>query len=389
MINELLFIDTYRVAFEGSNMRFVRWDEGTMYLYFGIIISVFVIGRMIEKQRGCNGVFKRHSYIWMNLCGILMAFVLGLRGIMVGKDTVRYYESFVHALDRNAFSDSTIEQGWRIINKVLRYFIQSPEFFIFIISATTVFFILNKIWKCRNSINIFVALLFYVGIYYFQALNLMRMYFAMSILFFFFNYLLEKRYMRYVVIVLLTSLIHLSSLVMLMVVGLLYLYQRSKSQAIIVYALAMASAIPLSLVFGDYIVIARYTDYASNNESSRQVGIMLLFDYLPCFVMIYYAIKNKLSNQWTDLLVVFTLVAFLMRFWSYFITAAGRLSAHFAILYVILIPYFVNHIRLYHRRVYPITLLLLVIFAAIRIHFYFVGYLATDGIMPYNFIWNN
>ena len=30
----------------------------------------------------------------------------------------------------------------------------------------------------------------------------------------------------------------------------------------------------------------------------------------------------------------------------------------------------------------------LIVYLAVRIHFYFIGYLATDGIMPYTFFWN-
>ena len=385
----LLFIDIYRAAFEDANVESAAWDDTTLYLYFCIISLVFIGGWVIEKNTKRLDGLSKGAYIWIAFTGILLTSILGLRGVNIGIDTGAYRESFENALNRDAFSDSTIEPGWQSLAKIMRFIFPSSELFVFIISAITVYLIIKTIWKYRISINIFLALLFYVGLYYFQAMNLMRIYLAMSILIFFFHYLLEGKYVKYIIIVLMTTMLHLSSIVMLLPVAMLWLYQRSKLLAVFAFFLLMVSLINFSIVFGDYIAIARYADYASGNESSRQVGVMLFFDYLPCFAMIIYAIKNKLSNQWTDLLVSFTLVAFLMRFIAYFITIAGRLGIHFAILYLLLLPYFVNHMRLHHRRLYPITLFLLILFVIIRVHFYFKGYLAIDGIMPYNFIWND
>ncbi|SFW17047.1 EpsG family protein [Prevotellaceae bacterium HUN156] len=389
MIDELLFIKTYKAAFEDSNLRSVLWDDDTIYLYL-CVISLVVIGAWIaEKLRKKNGGFSKVVKFWFILSGVILSSILGLRGVNTGMDTIQYSESFEHALDRNAFSDSTIEPGWQLLVKLLRLIFPSSELFIFLVSTLTVYLVLRTIWKYKSSINVFISLLSFVGLYYFQAMNLMRIYLAMAILMNFFHYLLERKYKKYLLVVLLTSMLHFSSLIMLMIVIMLWLYQRSRLIAFITFGLTIAAVIPLSLVFEDYITLARYADYASRNESSRQIGIMLIFDYLPCFIFILYVFKNKIRGQWSDLLVVITMIAFLIRFVAYFISIAGRLNIHFAALYIILVPYFVNHVRLNHRKLYPITLFLLMIFAAIRIHFYFVGYLASDGIMPYDFVWNN
>ena len=384
-----LFVDIYRQSFNETNVMLSQWDDNSLYLYCGILLLTFLFGWMIEKKRLGDERIDNKNRLYIITIGLFLVSILGLRGINVGVDTLNYRESFEHSLDKDAFGDSTIEPGYRLLCGFFRTFFSYSEIYILLISGFTVYFVINTIWKYRDRINVFIALIFYVGLYYFQAMNLMRIFLAMSILLFFFHYLLEGKYIKYIIVVLLTATLHFSSLVMLVVVAMLWLYQRSKIVAIATFVSLMILLIPLSLVFGDYILLARYANYASGNDSSRQVGIMLYFDYLPCFVVISYAIKNRIKNQWTDLLVVNTLVAFLMRFIAYYIEIAGRLGIHFSALYLILIPYFVNHIRLYHRKSYPLTLLLLVFFLLVRVHFYFIGYLAVDGIMPYSFVWDD
>ncbi len=388
MIQILLINSIYKNSFANSSGRIAQWDDATLYLYFALITITLIGGWLIEKHRRITDRNQHNVSFGLVLCGALLAGIQGLRGVEVGIDTVQYRESYIHALEKTTYSDSTIELGWQMLTKMLRLVVPSSELFVFIISSLTILFVFKAIWRYRTSINIFVALCFYVGLYYFQAMNLMRIYLAMSIMLFYFYFLLEKKYLKYCVVVILSSFLHYSSLVMLLIVAMLWLYQRSQIASFIAFIIALVSAYSLSQVFGDYISIARYAEYASINQSSRQIGIMLFFDYLPCFIIIYYAYKNRIRGQWFDILVATTLIAFLMRFVSYYITIAGRMSIHFGILYILIIPYFVNHIRVHHKRQYSLAIILLLTFAFIKIHLYFYEYLSVDGIMPYRFVWD-
>lgn len=90
-----------------------------------------------------------------------------------------------------------------------------------------------------------------------------------------------------------------------------------------------------------------------------------------------------------DVIVAFSVVGFLIRVIAYYITIAGRLGIHFMPLYVLLVPFYINYIKHSHRRIYPFFCLFLIFYMIVRTHYYFVGYLSLDGIMPYNFIWND
>lgn len=378
----LMNFEIYRKAFLDSSLGGRMWDNGTIYLYVGVIVLVMLFGLFAEKSHKSSKTF------WFVVATSVLSAILGLRGEDVGADTWQYMDSFDHALDRSYWSDSTSEPGYHLLMQVLQAILPNSTVFLILISTLTVYFVFNTLWKNRNSINLLIAFSFYVGLFFFQALNLLRINLAAAFVLWNYHYLIDRKYGKFAMVVLLTSLIHYSTLVMLLPLGFLWLYQKTPKLALIAMVTLAVVAIPLTAQFGDIISIARYAAYAESNDSSRSVGIMLFFDYLPPFLFMYYALRNKIKGQWTDLLVSLTVVGFFIRMIAYFISIAGRLGVHFMGLFVLVIPYFMIHMKQHHRSLYGLTMVVLMVYLIIKIHLYFVDYLATDGIMPYNFVWN-
>ena len=183
-------------------------------------------------------------------------------------------------------------------------------------------------------------------------------------------------------------MLHYSTVVMLLPLVYLWLHQKSPLLALGFIACLMIVSIPLISQFANYIAIARYAEYGESNESSEKVGVMLFFEYLPCFFMVWYALRHKIKGQWRDILISLTVTGFFIRTIAYFITIAGRLGIHFMGLYILIIPYFVNHLKVHHKTAYILLMPFFVGYLLIRMHFYFIGYLAVDQIMPYAFFWD-
>lgn len=374
----------YYRSFIESGGELFRWDSFTLILYVVIILFAAFIGWIIEKRVRKN---LRTKPLFL-LLFVVLAFFLGFRGANVGIDTIAYRNAFDRALDANAFADETTEPGYQLLMKGLRLTLPNADWAILLLSSITVFFIINTLWRDRKEINVFVAVLFYVGFYYFQAMSLLRIYLATAFIIWGFHYLIDKQYIKYIAIILAASLFHFSSLVMLLPLVFLFLYKKNKFFAIIVSVLGLVGVISISSNFGVYMSIARYASYADTNESSGGIGLKLFFDYLPSFFLLFYIFKNKKQGHIEDLIVTFSVVGFFIRIIAYYITIAGRLSIQFMPLYLILIPYYTNRIRHGNRKLYPLFLLFLVLYAIVRTHYYFMGYLSLDGIMPYNFVWS-
>ena len=374
--------ETYRQAFLDHNAGGHLWDDGTMYLYIGMIALVFIAGVF------ANNAKEKTAKLWFFLPAIVLIFVSGLRGINVGADTFEYRDSFENALSPNAWADKTVEPGYIFLMMCLRLILPSPILCTLFYSAISVTLVFLTFWKYKKSINLFVAFAFYIGLFYFQALDLMRIYFASSILLFNFYLLLENRYKRYLLIVLLTSQIHYSSLVMLFPMIFLWFYKKKPFIALTTAVVLSISLIPLAARFSDYIMIARYASYGEANETS-EVGMMLYFEFLPFFFLVAYVLIKKVRNSWSEMLVSLTVCAFIFKIVSYYIVIAGRLGVHFMPLYIIVLPYFVKHLKRFKRQIYGPFMVFLIFYLTFRIHFYFKGYLSLDGIMPYHFFWND
>ena len=379
----LLLVDVYRKSYESSNASAYLWEDNTLLLYLAVILLIIAVGDIIEKKRIGGHIDQKSTKLIFIFACIVLSLLLGLRGTTVGTDTPTYRNSFEKALLPKAFSDETTEPGYQLVLKVLNYVLPNAESAMFFFSVATVVMIFIAIWKLKNQINIFIAFAFYIGLFYFQAMNLMRIYLAVSFLCLNFHLLIEEKYKKYGMIILVASLFHFSSLVLFLPLLFLCLYKRNAMMALACYVAAVFLIIPLTSRFEEYIAIARYAEYAEGNDETGHIGIMLFLEYLPSFFFYYYAYRYNIKNQWVDLLVSFALIGFFLKIISYYITIAGRLSIQFMPLYIILIPYFVNHVKTYNRRKYPIVVLGLLLYMFVRCHLYFIGYLSKDGIMPY------
>ncbi len=386
-MNNLLFIDIYRKAFAAANNTNRMWDDTTLYYYFAIVLFSVLIGWIAENKKKRND--RKGLLFCFYLISFFLAFILGFRSESVGIDTINYRTSFDNAFDYSIFDYESIEPGFHLLQIIIGFLFSGPSISIIIFSFFTVFFVFKGLWKQRDSISIFIAFSIYVGIFYFQAMNLLRIYLAAAIILWKFDYLIKKQYTKFVVVILIAATIHFSSLVMFLPLGFLWLRSKSNFLALGVTAAMLAFAVSIAMSFSSYLNLLRYAEYGDNNNATGNIGFMLFFEYLPCLYFIVYAYRKKIFNQWYYLLISFTCVGFSLKVLSYYVEIVGRLGIHFMGLFILLIPYFINEIRKRNRRKYIMVCLVMLLYVFVRLHFYFIGYLSSDGIMPYNFIWNN
>ena len=372
-----------------------EWDEITIYFYFAIVLFSMIIGWQIEiikSKKVCDTTSETFKFTKMRslrfrlyLFFLILIIILGCRHYSVGIDTIVYRNTIDNAVSlKQIFADSTTEPLYKILQYMMHLLVGSGTIAVFLYSAATIFFVYKGLKRYVGNISIYVSLMAYVCIYFFPAMNMLRLYFAASIVFANMHYFLEERYKKFYIILILTSLIHYSTLAMFIPLVMYHIYGRSKRVALIGVCIMAFVIVTAVTVLGDYIALLnRYSNYIEGNESSSGVGIMLFIDYLPALYLIYYLAKNKIQGKWADFTVCFTCAAFVVRLLAYYITIAGRLHAHFMFLTLILIPYWAYYLKSKRSKDYKLFLWLCTIWALFRLHIYFIGYLATDGIMPY------
>ncbi|OYP44142.1 hypothetical protein CIK96_12150 [Prevotella sp. P4-98] len=393
-----VFLKNNHTIYWGGESHYRSWDDSTMYIYFFIVIMTFFAAYKCEqhknkcyKQAYSSHVVSIKTCVWYRFEFLLLLCVMGLRGTWVGIDTIVYSQTFLSATSLSEiFNDgSTTEPLYKFIQFFMRCLFSDQHLAIFVYSAVILYFIKNTIWKYYDSINLMITIPAFVCIYYFQSFNIMRITLAASFILFSFPLLLNEQYKKFTVRVFVASMFHYSSVIVFGVIGMVLLYKRSK---ILAYVTTLIILVIVDFSVGllyDYIsIINRYTSYLESNDSSNKIGLALFVDYLPCLYICYYIITRKIKGHWADLTISFTMCAIVCRMLAYYISLAGRLGTHFMPLILILMPYWINYIKQKNQHHYKIMVICCSIWAFLRIHIYFVGYLSLDGIMPYYFYWN-
>ncbi len=401
-----MLFDIYRKSFQENSLSLYWggetwhpvWDINTLYLYLFIICITWLFANICNKrkdfycrQQNLNGGDFLNTLLYhplFKISFILLLLFMSLRGARVGIDTIAYRISFEDATTiQNAFSGST-EPLYNLILFLLRSVFTNSQIPIFFFSALIITFVHNAIKQCYPFLNLTISLLAFVILYYFQSYNLVRITLASSFLLWNFKLLLQNNYKAFAIRIIIATLIHYSSIVSFLPLCILLLYRKSRTLSLIVFFIIVFFIGVLTNTLQDYVVVFnRYTSYVDSNESTSGIGMALFIDYLPCLYVTYYLLRHKIKGNWSDLMIVFTLSAFIVRLLAYHIGIAGRLHTHFMILTIILLPYWVSNIKRIDRRVYKVLYPMCLMWLLIRLHLYLNSYLLIDGIMPYYFVW--
>lgn len=392
------FLENNSAIYWGGETHDRIWDEGTMYLYFFVVLITFYYSwkcekysRELSRYRGKSGTRKKKFVESFVLIQLILLCIMGLRGSWVGMDTIVYSQTFESATSLSAiFNDgSTTEPLYKIIQFLLRAVFSSRYIAIFIFSSCIIYFVFNTIRSQRACLCLIISIPAFVCLYYYQSFNLIRITLAASFMLWKMPLLVDEKYKSYSCCILLATMMHYSSMVLFFPLLLLILYKRNRLLAYVGVICSILLIIMSTKILGDYIsLINRYESYITGNESTGKVGLAFFIDYLPCICICYYIIRRKIRSEYADLMLCFTASAVIIRLLAYYITVAGRLSTHFMTLTIILLPYWLNYIRISDKRRYNLLLPVCVIWLLIRLHIYFMGYLSSDGIMPYCFFWN-
>lgn len=113
----------------------------------------------------------------------VMTFIGAFRNIKIGTDTGSWYYSnwFFTTFDPNSWNHFTpFEPGFNMLMAMLKYVVNSYEFFYCIIFLATIFFICKSAKVLRFSV-IYVAAFFFLTYCFAQSLNIVRQMFGLSI----------------------------------------------------------------------------------------------------------------------------------------------------------------------------------------------------------------
>lgn len=228
---------------------------------------------------------KRNNRILFVISMLLIAVLAGARARTVGIDTDGYY-TYIDWAERDILKN--VEPGFIFLSKHLLRLFGEIEWVIFFYSSLTVLFIFLRFWTLREKASYAIMVFFYLAFYLQLSLNVMRQFFAISIVFLA-TYLLEKRkYFWYLPFVALAVLFHYTALFGVVIFIIYYWNGTKQGLKKLFLVLAIIATVPIA-----YYYLGSLIDFYSGyfDEAEVDIGLMI---FAKLAILALFIIFNRL-----------------------------------------------------------------------------------------------
>jgi len=357
---------------------YVQWDDSTMVLYIFLVLFSILVGYMFKNN-------NKRGNIFFFLLFLVLFIISAFRDI--GTD-LPVYKSIFEDSRTIYVKDYNNEPGFIFINRIIALFTSNSDVAIGVFSFLSLFLIYRTIQYYKQEFDIQFCLFAFVGLFYFQSFNLLRIYFTSYILCYFFKYMIRGSTKKYLVIIALCTLIHYSAILMLLPGVFYILYTKSHRlfwigiSVIIIFIIVLLPYLEIFNIFDRY---SSYLQDSALNFQNNKFGVAQFLFHSPLYVLYYYS-RKRLNNRDVDLLLVYTTFSLLYACLGYKILMIGRVSIYYIVIYVIIIPRILFQLKLNHYKNLKLIKFFIILILLLRIHLYFVEYLYLDSLMPYKTI---
>lgn len=355
-----------------------------MAIYIALIFTIFILFKFLKKKTALAISF------------ILLALVAGLRKNTVGIDTMQYYTTFTEIGESSwSFSEIRFEKGYCVVVKILHLLFKNPQSLI-ICSSLFINFSIYKFIKNYSKNYLISILVFIFNNIYFSYMNIMRQALAISIILLGIKYLLNKKYIKFIIVILLASLFHTVAIASIILIPIYMLKDKKILPYLILFAGLLGFVLyrPLFNILGNIFGYGGYAD--SEFAASNYFGALISFckNGIVFVIIEYYIYSNKLYEKDNNhnfyknvILTAVMLYALIMR-----MNIFNRLTPNFIIFGIIYIPNSLLSIQDFsksyrHKWDYLVmlSLIILILFSS----WMTINILRPEwnGAIPYEFFW--
>lgn len=327
---------------------------------------------------------KKPEKTFLILSGIQLFLLLALRGKNVGIDTHVYYKDIVYIT--NGFNVG-FEIGDVFLIRVLYAISHSIQFVIAGFALLTILFLYFGI--VRVSENKYISIFLYAGLMYYNfAFSGMRQALALSIVICAFSFMIEEKYIKTVLFIVLASLFHQSALIAL--VALLFDVLRKRIRVNMIIGISMVFYV-LLWVFTDRLVIIgsrlfrEYAWYVTDYEMASTSIVNLSF-YLTIFVTAALLIRQNendvVARERNIRYLIILAIGVALYIMATRFRIINRLTMYFTIIIIYMLPSIFEHNP--NRR-----LLNKLAVVGASLYFTMLVLIKSNDMIPYYFFWDN
>ena len=307
-------------------------------------LTFLLVSRFVINQ------FRRNNpeitdKIYLFLASVALMLLTGLRGSKVGADTRGYIRNF---LEMDGFSwkfalsekSGRFESGYKLWTKLVGAITDSEV--VFLVCSAALFALFLGIYINKNSKNRFLSIILYYTVSGFSfQLSGIRQALAMAIVLVSFDFIKERKFFRFLIIVFLASLFHKSAFAVIPMYFIAHIKMNFKNFLIFITTGILIWAFKLPLL-----------DFANNVLGYEKSAIG--FEGGAVYVVAMYSITILASYIYMNLLlkdeknVVFFNITFFSLFiyiLRYYVQIAERISFYYQFAFIILLPNVVESVE--------------------------------------------
>lgn len=231
-------------------------------------------------------LFRRNTLFVSIFLGVLMIFIAATKALTVGSDTYNYYVAFVNVESLyylRTFAGTQIL--WYYFNLICCEYL-NYDIFQFVCYSIIIYGFFYSFQK-ESAYPLFSILVFILMYFYFSSFNVMRQYIAISIVLLAYIQLLAKKYVEFLLLVLLASGFHFSALLALFS---WFIYKIRLPNSIYIYWV-----VALSFVVG-FFYTDKLTDMITSIVIEKDSDVMGYEQYLHFFGVGRSLLANLISN---------------------------------------------------------------------------------------------
>ncbi|MCA1010725.1 EpsG family protein [Halobacillus halophilus] len=362
-----------------------------------VVLVLFVLN-LLDTKKG--------KMTFLIIATLQLILLQGLRNESVGADTRSYLKYFNHIqyFDMEAFISHRFEIGYKFLNNLLAQIGINDQIFLTLVSALIL--VPVSVFLYKNSTNVYLSLYLYITFgFYAASFNTLRQNIAYGIILLSFQYIRDRKFIPFLLIVLLASTFHFSALIF----AFAYFLARIKL-TIPTVSLIVILTIPIAFLKNQITAFIISNFYQTYNVTHTNAYTWFFFNLtLFAIAMLYHQqiiegnekrLKKKndrnlnqkpiqkseyiTNTKSIEMYYTLTFIGILLMLFASVSTNAMRIVNYFYLFIIVLLPASISGIRSKYIRSI-VTLML--IFGAATVYIYFLNTPSDHNFVPYKFYW--
>lgn len=303
--------------------------QSSLFVYYGgIFLAAILAGIAQRLGKNLKRKAKVNYFFWI-LSMAVFVIIYGFREIGVGVDDDSYNIVFYNVAQNGfikEFLNTTMEPGYLLFNELISLFTNNFHVVIFITTLIPVFLYYKALEYESDKISMFWAVFLLGSILFIYFCGITRLFIAASIVAYSLRFVMEKKPIKYTILLLIATSFHYSAIFMIFLLYFAVEKENRKKSNLKLFIAIMIIMPLIMFVVTKYIfpnMGSRYSSYTQIKDGTLTIDA---FDKLP-FILIALVFSKNIAkkNKNINIYIIIYALSLIISIYSLFLDI-GRMQ---------------------------------------------------------------